>query len=277
MEAATDQEPVALDEATELEGADGAYSVELSREWEIWGPSGGYLAALTLRAAGMRAQVPRPVSYYCHFLSPPEFDRVELSVETIKQGRRSESLAVRMTQGGREVLHAMVRTAAEGPGYRHQEASAPEIAPPEESRPYERLAKDGTRVYPFWNNVSCRRPDLDDAADGDPPPLIREWVRFEPTSSFEDPFIDAARPLILLDTFGWPAVYQRYRGVDFVAPNLDTAIWFHHPAAESGWLLVDHESTVAGEGLIGVNGRIWNTDGRLLASGGAQLYCIPVG
>src|SRR5262249_56520394 len=97
-----DRDPVALDAATELEGADGSYAAQLSDAWEIWGPSGGYLAALTLRAAGKVARIHRPVSYYCHFLSPPEFDRVELAVEGIKQGRRSESLAVRMTQGGRE-------------------------------------------------------------------------------------------------------------------------------------------------------------------------------
>ena len=46
---------------------------------EIWGPSGGYLAALALRAAGLCAEIPRPASYYCHFLASPEFDEVELA------------------------------------------------------------------------------------------------------------------------------------------------------------------------------------------------------
>jgi acyl-CoA thioesterase len=269
-----DRDAVALGVATELEGAKGAYSIELSDDWEIWGPSGGYLAALTLRAAGERAEIPRPVSYYCHFLSPPEFDRVELAVELVKRGSRSESVAVRMTQGGREVMFALVRTAADGPGYRHQEVGAPTVAPPEESRPIERRANDGSQLYAFWNNVSCRRPEVGET-EGESPALIREWVRFEPTPTFDDPFVDAARPLILLDTFGWPAVYQKHRGADFVAPNLDTAVWFHRPPAESEWLLVDHESPVAGDGLLGVNGRIWDTEGRLVASGGAQLYCIP--
>jgi acyl-CoA thioesterase len=265
---------VALDDATELEGGDGTYSIALSEEWEIWGPSGGYLAALTLRAAGMHAEIPRPVSYYCHFISPPAFDRVELAVEVIKAGRRSESLAVRVTQDGRGVMFALVRTAAEAPGYRHQVVEAPSVASPEDSGPVERRAKDGSQLYAFWGNVSCRRPAVE---AGDSEPRIREWVRFEPRAAFEDPFVDAARPLILLDTFGWPAVWMKHRGADYVAPNLDTAVWFHHPPAESDWLLVDHESPVAGDGLIGVDGRIWDGDGRLIASGGAQLYCIPKG
>jgi acyl-CoA thioesterase len=272
--ATADREAVALDAATELDGADGTYSVELSDAWEIWGPSGGYLAALTLRAAGKIARIPRPVGYYCHFLSPPEFDRVELSIEGVKQGRRSESLAVRMAQGGRDILFALVRTAAEGPGYRHQEVDAPAVDGPERSQPVERRAEDGSQLYAFWNNVTSRRPAVD-RAEGESPPQIREWIRFEPVASFEDPFLDAARPLILLDTFGWPAVWMKHRGVDFVAPNLDTAVWFHRPCSSSEWLLVDHESPVAGDGLIGVNGRVWDSNGNLVASGGAQLYSIP--
>ena len=57
--------PVALDQATRLEGDAGRYSVVLSDAWEIWGPSGGYLAALALRAAGDCAEIPRPASFYC--------------------------------------------------------------------------------------------------------------------------------------------------------------------------------------------------------------------
>jgi acyl-CoA thioesterase II len=262
-----------LDEALDLEGADGRFSIRLSEAWEIWGPSGGYLAALALRAAGMSAEIPRPVSFYCHFLSSPKFDRVELEVEALKQGRRSESLAVRMTQDGREVLFALVRTAADAPSYSHQEVEAPQTTPPEASDPLERI-KDGKPIFNFWANVSCRRPEWEGSED-DSRSVIREWVRFEPTPCFDDPFVDAARPLILLDTFGWPALYQRYRGADYVAPNLDTSVWFHYSTSASEWLLIDHECPVAGDGLLGVSGRVWDASGRLLASGGAQLYSMP--
>lgn len=264
---------VSLDQATDLEGAGDGYSIRLREAWEIWGPSGGYLAAIALRAAGKRAQIPRPASFYCHFLSSPDFDEVDLAVEVLKRGRRSESLAVTMTQRERPVLFALVRTAADAPGYRHQESNAPDVTPPDASKPYERT-KDGRPIFRFWNNVSCRRPEWG-TTDDEVSPIIREWVRFEPTPCFDDPFVDAARPLILLDTFGWPAVYEKYRGVDYVAPNLDTNVCFHQLATDSEWLLVDHECPVAGDGLLGVNGRIWDTNGRLLASGSAQLCCLP--
>lgn len=264
--------PTSLAEATQLEGDDGRYSIRLDEAWEIWGPSGGYLAAIALRAAGRTAQIPRPASFYCHFLSSPAFDDVDLTVDVLKRGRRSESLSVQMSQRGKPVLHALVRTAADAAGYRHQELDAPEVTPPDASRPVGRL-KDGKPIFRFWNNVTCRRPDWD--AAGEPSAIVREWVRFEPASCVDDPFIDAARPLILLDTFGWPAVYQKYKGVDYTAPNLDTYVCFHQFATQAEWLLVDHECPVAGDGLLGVNGRVWTADGRLLASGSAQLCCIP--
>jgi acyl-CoA thioesterase len=265
--------PVGLDEALNLEGGGERFSIRLSEAWEIWGPNGGYLAALALRAAGRCAEIPRPASFYCHFLSSPEFDEVELRVELLKRGRRSESLSVRMTQGGKPVLFALIRTAADAPGYRHQATDMPETTSPEASEPVAR-AREGRPIFPFWSNVSCRRPDQGAAGD-ESRPAIREWVRFEPTPCFEDPFVDAARPLILLDTFGWPAAYQKYGGADYVAPNLDSGVWFHRVASDSEWLLIDHECSIADEGLLGVSGRVWDEAGDLLATGGAQLCCIP--
>ena len=40
-----------VDTAVEALG-DGRYRAHVSRDWEIWGPEGGYIASLALRAAG---------------------------------------------------------------------------------------------------------------------------------------------------------------------------------------------------------------------------------
>jgi len=80
--------------------------------------------------------------------------------------------------------------------------------------------------------------------------------------------------LILLDTLGWPAAWRRHPGTHVRGPSLDVAAFFHRSPASSEWLLAEHASLLATEGLIGAEGRIFDRAGRLLASGGAQLLCV---
>lgn len=264
-----------LEHATRVEGSGERYVAELSDAWEIWGPNGGYLAAIALRAAGRAAQIPQPRSFYCHFLSSPAFEAVQLEVRALKRGRRAESFAVEMTQRGRPVLYALVKTAADGPGYSHQHPAPPEVAPPESLKSYEQLlSSEKPWPFNFWNNVE-RRPTHQNVSTPPASPKLREWTRFRPRPCFEDPFLDAARSLILLDTFGFPAAYQMYRSWEYLAPNLDTSVWFHQFNPGCEWLLIDHECTVAEHGLMAVSGRVWDTEGRLLATGSAQLCCLP--
>ncbi|HKG03841.1 MAG TPA: thioesterase family protein [Conexibacter sp.] len=264
-----------LEQATRVEGQDGRYAAQLSDAWEIWGPNGGYLAAIALRAAGEVAQIARPSSFYCHFLSSPAFAAVQLEVTMLKQGRRAESLQVAMTQEGRPIMQAMVKTVAGGPGHSDHHLQMPDVASPEELQSYEQLLSPERRPpFKFWDNIE-RRP-IDQVRPPEPAePVLREWARYRPTPCFDDPFVDASRALILLDTYGFPASYRRFRSMEYLAPNLDTGAWFHHfnPACE--WLLVDHACTVADDGLMAVDGKVWDTDGCLLATGAAQLLCIP--
>ncbi len=275
-----------LEQATRVQaGASGGHVAQLSDAWEIWGPNGGYLAAIALRAAGTAAQIHRPASFYCHFLRSPSFDAVQLDVRVLKQGRRAESLAVEMTQQGKPILHALVKTAADAPGYSHQHPRAPAVPAPESLKNFEELlAPEWRPRFSFWNNIE-RRPVDQSIERGWPPdpntdgeraaPVLCQWARYRPRACFEDPFLDAARALILLDTYGFPAAYQRYRSWEYLAPNLDTSAWFHGFSPQCEWLLIDSECSIAGGGLMGVSGRVWDTDGRLLATGAAQLCCIP--
>jgi acyl-CoA thioesterase II len=263
-----------LDHATRVTPKDDGYVACLSKDWEIWGPNGGYLATIALRAAGAVAQIKRPASFYCHFLSSPAFDVVELEVSVLRQGRRAESFAVEMTQLGKPVLQAMVKTAAEAPGYSHQHPSAPEVPLPENLKTYEELHPARQRPpFSFWENIE-RRPVDQSTTEEPQAPVIRAWTRFQPTACFEDPFLDAARALILLDTYGFPAAYRHYRSWEYLAPNLDTGAWFHHFSPDSEWLLIESECAVAAGGLMGVGGKVWDRGGKLLASGSAQLCCI---
>src|SRR5437016_8598459 len=87
-----------LAEDTAVHGADGRFVADLSPEWEIWGPSGGYVASVAVRAAAAHAGFERPASFSCHFLSVARFEQVQIDVRTLRTSRRAESVAVSMSQ-----------------------------------------------------------------------------------------------------------------------------------------------------------------------------------
>ena len=121
-----------------------------------------------------------------------------------------------------------------------------------------------------WNGVQSIRVTQEPTA-----PIVREWAPLSAHSVLRRPIPRCGRTLILLDTYGFPAAYRKYRNWEYLAPNLDTSAWFHCLSPSSDWLLIDHECTVAGRGLMGVSGKVWDTDGRLVATGAAQLCCVP--
>jgi acyl-CoA thioesterase len=261
--------PIDLDTATALTGEEGALTATLTDDWQLWGPSGGYTAAIALRAAGRISQLARPTSFFCHFVRPMSFGEIEVSPSFVQRGRRAESIAVEIRQGGKTMLTALIRTAAKSEGYTHQFAKSPATSGPED---LEEFRWDGPRsdIYTYWNNFE-RRPLIQSFSKEPREPVSLEWVRSIPTARFADPFLDAARPLLHLDTFGYPATTNQYPFGDFIAPNLDTSAWFHNIPAQSEWLLIDHGSPVANDGMIAVDGRVWAEDGTLVATGAAHL------
>jgi len=84
-----------LDLDTELVGVDGCYVTAISPEWKIWGPNGGYMAALAQRAA-----------------------------------RTAESMRATIEQNDRVLLDAQVWTVADGAGLEHDFAPMPDVALP---------------------------------------------------------------------------------------------------------------------------------------------------
>src|SRR3954470_181632 len=87
---------------------DGRYRAKLSRDWEIWGPMGGYVAAIALRAAGAAASLARPARFFCHYLSVARFETIDIDVTSIRRGRSAETLRVSLSQGEKAVMEATV-------------------------------------------------------------------------------------------------------------------------------------------------------------------------
>jgi acyl-CoA thioesterase-2 len=259
----------------------GRYRAHLSRDWEIWGPNGGYLAVVALRAAGAYTALLRPATFTCHFLGVADFDDVELEVRPLRESRRAASLAVTMRQHDKPVLEAMTWVIGDADGLEHEAAPIPAVAPPDGLASVRELVDESQRgpYHRFWSNFD-ERPlrwigNWEEREPGDPE--FRSWYRYVPRDTFTDPFVDAGRALLLVDTLGWPAAVRAYRSdLPFYAPSIDVAARFHALASDCPWLLAEVRSPVARDGLVAATASVWAADGRLLATGGQQMLCRPM-
>lgn len=256
---------------------EGLYRARLSPDWMTWGPAGGYVAAVALRAAAAASSFPRPASFMCHFLSVARFDEVELRVETRRGGRRSESLRVEMTQQGEPILDAHVWAIDVDQGLEHDYTAAPAAARVDDVTPIEeRIDRPLRGQYANFERRPLTWQDEDESEAREP--LVLEWIRFRGTRSAGDRFVDAVRSVILIDAFSWPATWPAHveDGPNpWIAPNIDLHVRFHHDARNDDWLLLESRAELAAEGLIGTTGNVWSADRRLVATGSSQLLCRP--
>ncbi len=243
-------------------------------DWEIWGPEGGYVAAIALRAAGAASPFARPASFFCHYLSVAAFEPVDLLVTPLRSGRTVLAQRVEMTQNGRAVLDAMVWSVGEVDGLVHEDVRPPEVPNPEDLKSPQELWPDQEARFNFWSNFDQRPLSFFDEypPSGPAEPTWRSWVRCRPELDVLDPWVDAARTVVVLDVMSWPAGHRPHAYLEppFIAPSLDLYVSFQHPGVHDDWLLLDGHSPVAANGLLSWNGRIWNRDRHLIASGGGQ-------
>ena len=266
-----------LDTAVEPVG-DCRFRAVPSSDWEIWGPMGGYIASFALRAVGAVTSHSRPTTFACHYLGVARFEPIDIAVEARKEGRAASSHRVEITQDGRPILDASVWSTTEGEGLEHDETVPPMVPGPSELPSIQELVPDWTESpFAFWRNFDAKPLDfeVDWPPDGPRPARWQEWLRFLPAASFDDPWVDAARSVILVDLPSWPSAHRphAWKQPPFTAPTLDLSVAFHQPTAGEEWLLCDGEAPLSTGGLFGWTARVWSAGGGLVSSGGGQcLY-----
>lgn len=263
---------------TTVQEEGGTLRAEIHRRWDIWGPNGGYLAAIALRAAGMRAGADqRPAGISCQYLRRGRFGPARLDVEPLKPGRSASCFGVTMTQEGERTLTAQVWTvgasAEVAPAY--MELEMPAVSAPEALKPP--AADPGG--FAFWQNFDLRIASPERPGRGNPAGARTErWLRFhgyEP--GVGDLFLAAARPLLMIDTLLWPAHWsRRAQQLDYVGPSLDVSVWFHAPSGAEEWLLAEATAPAANDGLVYGQGRVWTRKGTLVASGASNMLAMPL-
>ena len=251
----------------------GRHRAVLSPAWEVWGPVGGYVAAIALRAMAAESALPRPASFHCDFLSVARFGAVDLDVTTLRRGKRSHALRVSMTQDAAPILSATAWFVPDRMGgLEHEHVAFPAVPQPDALKSYAELADNYADWYPFWRSADGR-PVLWEEPH---PPYWQAWMRLLETARPLDPVVEAGRMLLWLDMMMWNAAQAPHPWPEsHIAPNLDLAATFHDFAPEEEWLLCDSHAPVARDGVIGCRGHLWTPAGRLAASANATLFCRP--
>jgi acyl-coenzyme A thioesterase PaaI-like protein len=129
---------------------EGRFEAEVHPEWTILGkPNGGYLLAMMGRAAAAVGDHPHVTAASAHYVGSPEPGRVAIDTEVLRAGRSASQVRVRMTQGGRLCVEALVTTSRLDPGsVPYWDGGLPPF-PPTSYEDCERLVPrtpDGTRV-----------------------------------------------------------------------------------------------------------------------------------
>jgi acyl-CoA thioesterase len=182
-----------------------------------------------------------------------------------------------MRQRGTPVLSALVWTIADDiKGPQRRLSGPPDVPAPEQVA---EIALDrgragntttaATATGTFWQNLELR-----EVYDHRPEGLqIHSWAKFRPRAYFDDPWVDACRELIIIDTSIFPAVAWALAGGRYVALSIDLYVAFHSPPPAEDYLLVTAQSTAAAAGLVSGTAQTRSADGTLTASGGSQLMC----
>ncbi len=207
---------------------------------------------------------------------------VQIAVEINRVTRVATSVTVRIMQEERPLLVATVwGVDGDLEGLEHHTTLGPhDVAEAEDLQSTEELLGDQQRPprHPFWSTIEQRPTEwIDDWENREASePSTRAWVRFVPTATFADPWVDACRSLILIDLDSLPSATRAHLGdLEHFAPTIELTARFIASTADEPWLLSEASAPVASGGLVAGVGQVWTRDRQLVALGGSTLLCRP--
>lgn len=239
----------------------GVFEGHVSRDWWIvFGPNGGFIAAMLVRAMGAAVDdhERHPRSLTIHYTAAPAEGPVRIATTVERAGRSLSTVSARMEQNGRLVALAIGAFSKQRiPAIEYDEVPAPDVPPPEDLP----IAPAHPNMPPFSRQWEFRyavgKPPFEGHVDG--PTITGGWIKPR-----EPHPIDAA--LVAQLTDAWlPAVFIRLTEPNAV-PTIDLTIHFRGDLPlPADYVLVTFESRLSRGGYIEEDGSIWARDGRLIA------------
>jgi acyl-CoA thioesterase len=255
--------------------SNGHYSVSIANSWNvIIGPNGGYVAAIILN--GMKTTLgnvqTRSVTF--HFLSASIPGSAELFVTVEKRGRSLSTCSARLIQGDRTIALAVASFAAQRSEFGFRDFAAPVVHPADKLEPSKRMNPRLIGYAPFRDHFDQR------LAIGATPPEVGDdgkvggWTRFKHHRVFDD------LAVVAISDSWFPGLSVRSTPEPMHAPTVDHTVHFLHSVpltdlALDDFLLVEFTTSVANEGYLIENGKIWSPDGTLIAESRQLAVCMP--
>jgi acyl-CoA thioesterase-2 len=238
---------------------------------------GGQVLAQALIAA-MRTMVDdrAPHSLHSYFLRPGDITKqISFSVEILRDGRSFSARRVHALQDGQPIFSMIASFQDPDAGLEHQSLMPQGVTPPEQLASAAQLLS--AYDHPATNYWSKARPfDLRHASEPvylQPAKqhLAEQLIWFKALSELpDDPQLQAAALAYASDYSILESILRRH-GLSWAHPglssaSLDHAMWFHRPARVDQWLLYAQESPSAQNGRGLSLGKIFDREGRLVAS-----------
>ncbi|GAA4689640.1 acyl-CoA thioesterase II [Nocardioides nanhaiensis] len=247
---------------------------------------GGQVAAQALVAASRTIEDGYHVhSLHSYFLLPGDYGvPIIYDVERIRDGRSFVTRRVMARQHGRPIYYQTVSFQRAQEGFEHQDAM-PEVGTPEQGMDLVELMRDrgnedADALGKEWAALEVRylgnsRYGLPE--DPEHPSQARMWIRIQGGLG-DDPLEHLATFTYASDVslLGASLAAHETDPTRVQMASLDHTIWFHRPFRADEWWLYDQWSPSA-QGARGLSlGRVYTTDGTLVATVAQEGLIRPV-
>lgn len=240
---------------------------------------GGQVVGQALYAAKQTVVESRHInSFHSYFLRPGDSHKpIVYDVENIRDGGSFSTRRVSAIQNGKPIFYMTVSFQEFEEGFEHQD-SMPDVPFPDELVSQDEIIKkfasklpEPIKTFALRETPFEARPVQYFSPFGHPKAPAERYVWYRSRGKIAaDPFLHQYLLGYISDFDFLPTSLQPY-GLGFLQPELqvatiDHSMWFHRPFSVDNWLLYAVESPSASGGRGFVRGKIFNTNGQLVAS-----------
>jgi acyl-CoA thioesterase len=238
----------------------GVFEGHVNRDWWIvFGPNGGFLAAMLVKAMGAAVDDHKRSarSLTIHYTAAPTEGPVRIQTRIERTGRSLTTISARMEQGERLIAIAIAAfSSARTSAVEFSDAPPPGVPQPEELE-----ALEPQRDLPPFTRQWEVRPAIgvQPFSGSNGSARTGGWIK-----PLDEHPIDAA--LVAQLTDAWlPAIFLKLTAPDAV-PTIDLTIHFRADLPlPADYALVTFETRLSAGGFVEEDGWIWARDGQLIA------------